>query len=156
MLDPGQIGVDGGEHPADGDAEGLNGTNAHDGDQTDEHAVFDESRALVILGVTSNQITHGLLSFKVNNGKQAPGYESGVNSAFVQGRPVDRCLDPGQIGVDGGEHPADGDAEGSDGTDADDGDQADEHAVFDQGRALVVLRETINKITHGKKILFKG
>jgi hypothetical protein len=64
-------------------------------------------------------------------------------------------LDPGQIDVDGGEHAADGKTEGSDGTNTHDGDQSDEHAVFDEGRALVILGKTGNKVTHGKKILFR-
>src|SRR5712671_4859587 len=33
----------------DGLAEGCNGANAQDGDQADEHAVFDEGRALLVL-----------------------------------------------------------------------------------------------------------
>ena len=53
-----QRGVDRGEVAQDGGAEGCNGANAHDGDQADEHAVFDEGRALLILGKTSNQFTH--------------------------------------------------------------------------------------------------
>jgi predicted RNA-binding Zn-ribbon protein involved in translation (DUF1610 family) len=51
-----QRGVDRGEVAQDGGAEGCNGSNAHDGDQADEHAVFDEGRALLILGKTYDKV----------------------------------------------------------------------------------------------------
>jgi hypothetical protein len=52
--------------------------------------------------------------------------------------------------VDRGEVAEDGIAEDSNGPDAHDGDQADEHAVLDKGRTLIVLHETRNELTHLK------
>ena len=61
-----------------------------------------------------------------------------------------------QRGVDRGEVAEDGLAQSPNGCDAHDGDQADEHAVFDEGRALVVLNKTSNKITHDKEDPLQG
>src|SRR5260370_23883547 len=60
-----------------------------------------------------------------------------------------------QRGVDREEVAPDGIAENCNGTDAQDGDQADEHAVLDQSRALIVLSKARKKVTHGKKIIFR-
>ena len=64
-----------------------------------------------------------------------------------------RWLDPGEIGVDGGEHCIDRQAEDLYRADADYGDQADEHAVLDQGRALLVLGETADQLTQFTPLL---
>jgi hypothetical protein len=66
-----------------------------------------------------------------------------------------RPLDGGEIDVDGGEYAADGETEGRNRPDTHDGDQADEHPVLDEGRALVVLGKTSDQFTHEKKILFR-
>ena len=57
--------------------------------------------------------------------------------------------------VDGDEIAVDGGAESCDGTNGNDGDQADEQTVFDEGRALFVFSKTSKQITHEKKILFR-
>jgi len=64
-------------------------------------------------------------------------------------------LGRGEIRGDRGEHGLDPYPEGGDRGDTHDGDQADEHAVLDQSRALLVLGKTFNEITHGNKILFR-
>jgi len=60
----------------------------------------------------------------------------------------------GQIGGDVREHRIDLVAEQGDRSDTHNGDQADEQAVLDEGRTLVVFYETSNQLTHEKKILF--
>ena len=53
-----QSGVDREEIALNGAAESCHRGDAQDGDQADEHAVLDESRALIVLHETSNQVTH--------------------------------------------------------------------------------------------------
>lgn len=64
--------------------------------------------------------------------------------------------DRGELGRDVAEHVVDLGADAFDRQYAHDGDQADEHAVFDEGRALIVLRKTSNQVTHERRSLFKG
>src|SRR6516164_3432612 len=53
-----------------------------------------------------------------------------------------------QIGVDRGEHGVDGRAQRANRHDTHDGDQADENAVLDEGRTLIVLGKTGHQFTH--------
>ena len=62
-----QGGVDRGEVARDRNTQSTDASNAHDGDEADEHAVFDESRTLVVFRKASNQFTHGkYILFRVN------------------------------------------------------------------------------------------
>ena len=60
----------------------------------------------------------------------------------------------GQIGGDVREHLIDLGAEQRDRSDTHNGDQADEQAVLDESRTILVLGKTGNEFTHEKKILF--
>src|ERR1044071_655389 len=54
--------------------------------------------------------------------------------------------------VDRAEHAADSRAERRDGPDANDGDETDEHAIFDESRAGLVLDQTLER-THGEDLM---
>jgi hypothetical protein len=71
-----------------------------------------------------------------NAGNLAPNHSAAVR------------LEPGQVARNIAERRADLGAEGCNGNDTDHGDQADEHAIFDQRRALVVTAEAINQLAH--------
>jgi hypothetical protein len=84
-----------------------------------------------------------------------PGKKRGdARVAPRRSRGLGRGDNRGQLGRDVAEHVVDLGADALDRQNADDGDQADEHAVFDQRRAFIVLGKTSNQFTRLKKILY--
>ena len=65
-------------------------------------------------------------------------------------------LKAGEAARDPTERRTDLGAESCDGDDADNSDQADEHAIFDQRRALVVTAEAINQLAHQDILRCRG
>ena len=150
VLDAEEVSVDGAEHGVDGQAKALNHCNADDGDQTDEQAVFSESRAGLVVGKKIDPFVHFRTPSKVC--LRGAWNRSGRDPLPLK---VPVFSDAGEVGVDSAEDCVDGQAETFDHRNADDRDQTDEQAVLGEGCALVVLRETGNEVTHKKQILFR-
>jgi len=127
------------------------------GNQTDEQTVFDQGSPILVLAQVVDQLQH--VNYPL--GRPAPVQiafqRAGPRAALpdaAEPRSVLRRLgsasDAGQSDRNCAEGIADLLSEECDCSDTDHGNQAHEHTVFDQGSALLVMPETVDKLQHIK------